>query len=271
MESARTGRRDAALVFLAALALYGYTLAPGLQWGDSASLALQVHQSALHLRSAGDHPLYVLLGMAFSLLPGEVAYNLTQLSAVAGALAVALVLRIASRLAGARSAGFFAAAALAVSHAFWLHAVIAEVYTLNALFVVLLVWLLVAVLVLCMGQARPQSDSVQAKKFVVVDENGKERAAFGMASGGPELVMLDSSDRTALQMQVPKVPDKAAIYLRDPELRADLELAMTMNGAVVHLNDKSGNRVRLATNELNAPLAAVYDGEGKLLFKISAE
>jgi hypothetical protein len=134
-----------------------------------------------------------------------------------------------------------------------------------------LVWMLAVVVILCMGQARPQSESMQAKKFVVVDENGKERAVFGMASGGPELVMLDSSDRTALQMQVPKVPDRAAIYLRDAELRADLELAMTMNGAVLHLNDKTGNRVRLATNELNAPLAAVYDAEGKVLFKISAQ
>jgi len=134
-----------------------------------------------------------------------------------------------------------------------------------------LAWLLGAVVILCMGQARPQADSLQAKKFVVVDENGKERAVFGMASGGPELVMLDSTERVALHMQVPKVPDKAAIYLRDPELRSDLELAMTQNGAVVHLNDKSGNRVRLATNELNAPLAAVYDSEGKLLFEVSGK
>jgi len=134
-----------------------------------------------------------------------------------------------------------------------------------------LLWLFAIVVIVSAGQARPQSDSVQAKKFVVVDENGKERAVFGMASGGPELVMLDSSDRTALQMQVPKIPDKAAFYLRDPELRAELELAMTMNGAVLHLNDKSGNRVRLATNELNAPLAAIYDAEGKLLFKVSAQ
>jgi hypothetical protein len=142
MERAETGRRDGVVIFLAALALYSYTLAPGLQWGDSAALALQVHDSALHLRSAGDHPLYVLLGMAFSLLPGDLARNLNLLSAVAAALAVALTSRIASRLSGARSAGWFAAAALAVSHAFWLHAVITEVYTLNALFVVLLVWLL---------------------------------------------------------------------------------------------------------------------------------
>jgi hypothetical protein len=29
--------------------------------------------------------------------------------------------------------------------------------------------------------------------------------------------------------------------------------------------------VRLATNELNAPLAAVYDEEGKLLFQVTAK
>jgi hypothetical protein len=46
---------------------------------------------------------------------------------------------------------------------------------------------------------------------------------------------------------------------------------MTQNGPVIHLNDRRGNRVRLATNELNAPLAAVYDEEGKLLFQVTAK
>ena len=34
---------------------------------------------------------------------------------------------------------------------------------------------------------------------------------------------------------------------------------MTMNGPVLHFNDRTGTRVRLAANELNAPLAAIYD------------
>jgi hypothetical protein len=38
----------------------------------------------------------------------------------------------------------------------------------------------------------------------------------------------------------------------------------------VHLSDKSGPRVRLATNELNAPLVAVYDEKAKVLFQVSA-
>ena len=135
-----------------------------------------------------------------------------------------------------------------------------------------LAWLLAIMLIVGLGQSRrPQADEMRAQRFVVVDENGKQRAVLGMASGGPELAMMDTSDRVALQLQVPKVPDKGAIYLNDPELSAGLELAMTMNGPVLHLNDRSGNRVRLATNELNAPLVAVHDAEGNLLFKISAE
>ena len=46
---------------------------------------------------------------------------------------------------------------------------------------------------------------------------------------------------------------------------------MTQNGPVIHLNDRAGNRLRLATNELNAPLAAVYDEGGKVLFQVSAK
>ena len=45
---------------------------------------------------------------------------------------------------------------------------------------------------------------------------------------------------------------------------------MTMNGPVLHFTDRTGSRVQLAANELNAPLAAIYDEMGKQLFKVSA-
>jgi hypothetical protein len=44
-----------------------------------------------------------------------------------------------------------------------------------------------------------------------------------------------------------------------------------MNGPVLHFNDKSRNRVRLATNEINAPLAAIHDAAGKRLFEVTAK
>jgi hypothetical protein len=126
-------------------------------------------------------------------------------------------------------------------------------------------------LAVLMGQARPEPAEIKAQKFVLVDETGASRATLAMEAGGPSLVLTDARGSGAIRLAVPKVPGKGTFYLSDREVGADLELAMTQNGPVIHLNDKHGNRLRLATNELNAPLAAVYDEEGKLLFQVSAK
>jgi len=132
--------------------------------------------------------------------------------------------------------------------------------------------LIVAGLIITLGQARSQQpDVVRATQFVLVDENGQQRATFGIENGGPALVLEDTSGRGVVRLQVPKIPDKPSLYLSDPRESARVELAMTMNGPVLHFTDKTGTRVRLAANELNAPLAAIYDAEGKELFKVSAK
>jgi len=132
--------------------------------------------------------------------------------------------------------------------------------------------LVVTGLIISIGQARPQQpDVIRATKFVLVDENGQQRATLGIENGGPALVLEDTNGRGVVQLQVPKIPDKPSLYLSDPRESARVELAMTMNGPVLHFTDKTGTRVRLAANELNAPLAAIYDDEGKQLFKVSAK
>jgi hypothetical protein len=120
-------------VFFLALGVYGFTLAPGVIWGDSATFAVQVHDRRIYFGTAGDHPLYLLLGVAFSALPGELARNLNELSAVCAAAAVAVVFATVVRLTDSLWSGAVAAAALGFAHAFWLHAVITEVYSLNSL------------------------------------------------------------------------------------------------------------------------------------------
>jgi len=94
---------------------------------------------------------------------------------------------------------------------------------------------------------------------------------FAMENGGPAFVLTDSKGKGVIRLQVPKVPDKAALYLSDPTESTDAELAMTQTGPVLHFNDRVGNRIRLATNELNAPLAAVYDAEGKKVFEVTGK
>src|SRR5262249_39563723 len=64
--------------------------------------------------------------------------------ALFGALTVMLVYACARQLGTSRVAAGVGAAALCVSHAFWLHAVITEVYTANAFFLVATLSLLIA-------------------------------------------------------------------------------------------------------------------------------
>jgi hypothetical protein len=126
-------------------------------------------------------------------------------------------------------------------------------------------------LCLFVGQAKPQPVEVKAAKFTLVDEQGMSRGTLAMENGGPALVLTDSRGKGVIRLQVPKVPDKAALYLTDPTESTDAELAMTQTGPVLHFNDRVGNRIRLATNELNAPLAAVYDAEGKKVFEATGK
>jgi len=127
----------------------------------------------------------------------------------------------------------------------------------------------VACAVLAMGQAAPEPKTIEAARFVVVDDAGRERMVLGMDESGPALVIHSSQGREAVRLDVPSVTDKPALYLDDVPAAARLEMGLTMNGPVIHLTDSTGVRARLATNELNAPLFAVYDDEGRSLFEVS--
>ncbi|HNS50675.1 MAG TPA: DUF2723 domain-containing protein [Anaerolineae bacterium] len=133
----RTGDLALAVAcFSLSLLLYLRTLAPTVvqMFDDSLEFALAVHRMAIAHPTG--YPLYLLLGKLFSLLPWrDVAGRVNLLSAVAGAVAVALVFLVTRQLARRRWIALLPAAAFAVSPVFWSEAVIAEVYTLNAAFV----------------------------------------------------------------------------------------------------------------------------------------
>jgi hypothetical protein len=133
----------APLVFLATLALYLSTLAPTVFNLDSAELTTAAYTGGI-LRSPG-YPLYLLIGRVWSRLPiGDVGYRMNLLSAVCGALTVALAYRLARRLGVGPWPAATAVGLLAVSHYFWAMSSIAEVYTLHTAFVAALLLALVA-------------------------------------------------------------------------------------------------------------------------------
>lgn len=138
-------------VALAAFVLYLSTLAPTVlsrisQDGLFDAGLFQIRAYALSISHPTGYPSYLLLAKLFTYLPvGDVAYRVNLASAVFGAIAVFLVFVVARQIIGRILPSAAAAMLLAVSQTFWEQSVIAEVYTLNALFIglavsVLLLW-----------------------------------------------------------------------------------------------------------------------------------
>src|SRR5215210_5155306 len=121
-------------------ALYIGTLAPTvLPYGTPDTLdspMLQAEVSVLGIGHPTGYPTYMMLTHLFTHLPfGDVAYRVNLASAVYAAAAVFVVYLVALRLGGRAVAAAVGALAFGVSLTFWSQATLAEVYTLNALFV----------------------------------------------------------------------------------------------------------------------------------------
>ena len=115
-------------VFIAALVLYVRTLATQLLLGDSGEF--QTLAATLGLAHPTGYPVYILISRLVTLLVplGDIAYRANLLSAICGALTLALVYLLGRTLGGWRIAALVGAASLGVCKLFWWHAVIAEVY-----------------------------------------------------------------------------------------------------------------------------------------------
>jgi hypothetical protein len=158
-------------VFFLALGLYVLTLAPTVVTIFDDSLEFQLITYLMGIAHPTGYPLYTLLGWLFTRIPvGDVAFRVNLLSAVFGALTIALIylvgleLIVSGRLRKSRSpepgtrqawaevsAAAIGALTLVVSPVFWSQATIAEVYTLNAAFIAGMLWLL-------LGGAYPPSE-----------------------------------------------------------------------------------------------------------------
>lgn len=138
------------LVAVVAFVLYLRTLAPTVLYYDYPamrdSLALQVKAYVLGITDVTGYPTYTMLTHLFTYLPfGDPAYRVNFASAVYAAGAVFLVYLVCLRLTRRVIPSAAGALLFGTSETFWSQAVIAEVYTLNALLVaatilVLLVW-----------------------------------------------------------------------------------------------------------------------------------
>ena len=127
--------------------LYARTLAPTvLRYGEAETLdaaMLQAGVSVLGIGHPTGYPTYMMLTHLFTYLPvGDPAYRVNLASAVYGAAAVSVVYLAGWRLSRSAMAAAAGALAFGLSGTFWSQAVIAEVYTLEALLVVLVILVL---------------------------------------------------------------------------------------------------------------------------------
>ena len=134
-------------VVLISFLIYLKTLAPTvLYYHPTAfpdSVVLQIQAIVLGIPHTTGYPTWVMLTHLFTYLPfGDPAYRANLSSAVYASAAVLLVYLLCLRLTRRAVPSCVAALLFGLSRDFWSQAVITEVYTLNALFVALVIFLL---------------------------------------------------------------------------------------------------------------------------------
>ena len=127
---------------LVAFAVYLATLSRGVLGGDAGEL--QFVPTILSLTHPTGYPLQVLLHYAWSFVPiGSVAYRLNLLDAGFAAAAVGIVVALTRSLGAGRAGSVLAGLSLAFGELWWSQAVRGDKYTLNGLFLALVLWLFV--------------------------------------------------------------------------------------------------------------------------------
>lgn len=142
-ERFRPARRDwleAALVAAVLMGLYAATAPRTVSLEDDGLFILSSY--FLGVEHPPGYPVFTLVGHLFSQLPfGSVAYRVHLTSAFFGGLSGAAAWLCARKLIPGRLPAYLAALGLGFSPVFWSQAIIAEVYTLNAFFFLVLMYL----------------------------------------------------------------------------------------------------------------------------------
>lgn len=142
--AAARNRRLILLTYLLGILLYGLTCAPGVLWQDSAMFQHRVWFGDLHGESGLPlaHPLYIWLARGFTILfpLGDFAWRVNLFSAMCSAATLAVSMRLLLNVTRCAISSCIGVVTLAVSHTFWTHAAIAEVYNLYALGLMVELW-----------------------------------------------------------------------------------------------------------------------------------
>ncbi|XP_029422527.1 transmembrane protein 260 isoform X2 [Nannospalax galili] len=137
------GLRGCVAVFAAVAAVFTLTLPPSVPGGDSGELITAAHE--LGVAHPPGYPLFTLVAkLAITLFPfGSVAYRVNLLCGLFGAVAASFLFFTVFRLSGSHAGGILAAGVFSFSRLTWQWSIAAEVFSLNNLFVGLLMALTV--------------------------------------------------------------------------------------------------------------------------------
>jgi hypothetical protein len=129
------------IAFLVPFIVYFLTLCPTVYWQDSGELITAAY--TLGIAHYSGYPTYTMLGKLFTLLPlGSVAFRVNLMSAFFAALTAVIMYNIMKLFTKHILISLITAWVLSFSYTFWTQSVIAEVYTMNAFFVALLIFIL---------------------------------------------------------------------------------------------------------------------------------
>jgi len=167
LAEARVQRLFDAGVFLILFSLYTLTLAPAV--GEADTFEFQVGIARLGIAHGSGYPLVMLLGKVFTLLPlgGTLAWRANLLSAFFGAVAGVGVGRLARGLGVSPLIAFLVALLFGVAPTLWSRAVEVEAYTLNAAFVVFILYLLASLILQPSASFSPLSSRLSPVHLLV--------------------------------------------------------------------------------------------------------
>src|SRR3989338_5540765 len=125
-------------IFGSTLIVYILTLSRSVYFGDSGEFIAVA--KTLGIAHPPGYPLYTMLAHLFTYLPfGNLPFKVNLFSAVTSSLTVVVIYFICLKLTKNRLASASASFFLAFSYLFWLYSLVAEVFSLNNLFVALII------------------------------------------------------------------------------------------------------------------------------------
>lgn len=121
---------------------------------------------------------------------------------------------------------------------------------------------LVCVAILVAASLRPAQ--VQARKFVLVDENGKTRAMLAVDEDGPRLRLTDEDGKARAELCV--VRTGPVLNLSDKNGSARAGLCVLKDGPVLDLDKGNGKTRALLAVEEGGPGIRLYGANDKIIW-----